>query len=349
MSKENLSGFIGHWLPHVEEEMRALLRYPAAEKSAPEVAPLYGMMQYHMGWVDAQFQPQQSPSGKRVRPMLCLLTCAEVSGDPARALPAAAGLELLHNFSLIHDDIEDGDETRRHRATLWNVWGVPQGVNTGDGMFALAFAAVQRLPQRGVSAQTTLDVLQSFTQACLDLTEGQFLDLDFERREVVRTPEYLRMIEGKTAALIGTSVAIGAVIGGVTGEQQRLLQHFGQSIGLAFQIQDDILGIWGDPEVTGKAAGNDILRRKKSLPLLHALNHETVGPQLQTLWTDALSETHVPQIMQLLDAAGTQDYVEEQLVHQHENALRALRQALGPRADDSALLALTNSLLHRRA
>jgi geranylgeranyl diphosphate synthase type I len=349
MSKEELTGFIGYWLPKLEDELRSVLRYPALEVNSPDVAPLYGMMQYHMGWTDVQFQPERLPSGKRLRPILCLLTCAEVGGDPACALPAAAGLELLHNFSLIHDDIEDGDETRRHRPTLWKMWGVPQGVNAGDGMFALAYTAIQRLPLHGVSAPTTLHVLDLFTRACLELTEGQYLDLDFEQRPQVQVAEYLRMIEGKTAALLGAAVAMGALLGGASAEQTQLLQNFGQSIGLAFQIQDDILGIWGDPEATGKAAGNDILRRKKSLPLLYALNHDQVGPQLQALWNETLTEEQVPQVMHLLEEANAHDFAEQQLLYHHENALSALRQALAERANDSALLALTNSLLYRRA
>jgi geranylgeranyl diphosphate synthase type I len=229
------------------------------------------------------------------------------------------------------------------------MWGVPQGVNAGDGMFALAYTAIQRLPMHGVSAPTTLHVLGLFTRACLELTEGQYLDLDFEQRPQVQVAEYLRMIEGKTAALLGAAVAMGALLGGASAEQTQLLQNFGQSIGLAFQIQDDILGIWGDPEATGKAAGNDILRRKKSLPLLYALNHDRVGPQLQALWNETLIEEQVPRVMHLLEEANAHDFAEQQLLYHHENALSALRQALAERANDSALLALTNSLLYRRA
>lgn len=344
MSNQELSGFLGHWLPRLETEMRELL---ANQETA--VAPLYGMLQYHMGWVNEHLRPQNFPTGKRLRPMLCLLACAELGCDPVQALPAAAGIELLHNFSLIHDDIEDGDETRRHRPTLWKIWGVPQGINAGDSMFALAFAAIQRLERRGVAASVTLEVLKLFTETCLALTEGQYLDLSFEQRSGVTVDEYMRMIQGKTAALVGASVAIGARIGGATLEQQAHLQQFGQAIGLAFQIQDDVLGIWGDPAETGKAAGNDILRRKKSLPMLYALTHPRIGEQFETLLSEELTPARLPQALALLEQAGTRQFAEAKVAAEHDLGVSALEKALGARTEKSALLLLANSLLNRRA
>jgi geranylgeranyl diphosphate synthase type I len=311
------------------------------------VAAHYGMMRYHLGWADANFRPQQVPSGKRLRPILCLIACAEVGGDPSQALPAAAAIELLHNFSLIHDDIEDGDATRRHRPTVWKVWGVPQAINVGDGMFTLAFAAIQRLTQRGVNSRATLVALDRFTQTCLALTEGQHLDMSFEARPVVGVDEYMRMIQGKTAALVGASVAIGARIGGATQQQETDLLQFGQALGLAFQIQDDILGIWGNPEVTGKAAGNDILRRKKSLPLLHALNHPEVSDKMQAAFAMPVHEDHLPGIMDLLDRAGTRHFAESHVVNQTALALQALESALGPQGHTSMLRSLAEGLLNR--
>ncbi len=344
MSSQELSSFIGRWLPRLETEMRDMLHGDEAA-----IAAHYGMMCYHMGWVDEQFHAQIFPSGKRLRPMFCLLACAEMGGDPVEALPAATAIEWLHNFSLIHDDIEDGDETRRHRPTLWKIWGVPQAINAGDGMFALAFAAIQRLTRRGVSADRTLQALNLFTQTCLGLTEGQHLDISFEQRMVVSVEEYMQMIQGKTAILVGASVAIGALIGGATAAQVAALQQFGESIGLAFQIQDDILGIWGDPEETGKPAGNDILRRKKSLPILYALNHDRISEQFETLLDGELGPAQLPKALDLLAQAGTRQFVEEKMRNQHEIGLAALQQALGERAQNSTLLTLTNGLLNRRS
>ncbi len=347
-----LSGFIGHWLPKLEVEMQKVLQYRSDGFDTPHRSTSnlhYGMMHYHMGWVDEKMQPAIAGAGKRLRPILCLLACSELGGDPLNALPAAAAIELLHSFSLIHDDIEDGDEVRRHRPTLWKIWGIPLAINAGDGMFTMAFEAIQRLAQRGIAAEVTLHALKLFTRTCAELTEGQHLDISFEARDAVSVGEYMRMIEGKTASLIGTTIEIGALIANANPAQTSALQRFGQSIGLEFQIQDDILGIWGDPKVTGKAAGNDILRRKKSLPLLYALNHAGVGETLQARLKQPIDEGDLPEILEMLVEAGAKEFATEQLLFQHENAKNALKEALGDRAQTSALLALANSLLGRDA
>lgn len=345
MISAELSGFLGHWLPRLEDEMQTVLHNDEAA-----VALHYGMMQYHLGWVDKALRRQNFPTGKRLRPLLCLLACAEVGGDPGQALPAAAAIEILHNFSLVHDDIEDGDEVRRHRPTVWKIWGIPQAINAGDGMFTLAFAALQRLSRRGVSAEQILRALANFTECCLALTEGQHLDMNFEQRLDIAVPEYLRMVQGKTAALVGCSSAIGALLGGATPVQVEELQRFGQSIGLAFQIQDDILGIWGDSAVTGKAAGNDILRRKKSLPILYTINHAQVGAAFTALLTAAdLGPAQLPQALALLDAAGARSFAAAQVQAYHTAGLTALAAALGDRYTTSALFALCEGLLDRQA
>lgn len=340
--RDDLQQFMAAWLPLLESEMQAVL---AGREAA--TAPHYGMMHYHMGWVDEQLLPSALPAGKRLRPILCLLACAAAGSDPQRALPAAAAIEILHNFSLVHDDIEDGDETRRHRRTVWNVWGVPLAINAGDGMFALAFAAMQRLSNHDVPPATILAALHVFTKTCVALTEGQYLDMDFERRAKVSVDDYLRMIAGKTAALVGASVTIGSLIGGATQDQAQALQQFGRQIGLAFQIQDDVLGIWGNPLVTGKAAGNDILRKKKSLPMLHALNHAQTGPAFAQLLAGEITEVQLPAALELLEQSTARTTALAAAESHYAAGMAALDSALGADSRSGMLAAVAEWLLAR--
>lgn len=341
----SLARFIGEWLPPVETEMAEIL-----SSGDGALVAHYGMMRYHLGWATQNFAPDRSPSGKRLRPILCLMACEECSGDAHRALPAAAAIELLHNFSLIHDDIEDGDETRRHRPTVWKVWGVPQAINAGDAMFSLAWLGMQRLSLRDVPAATILAALDLFTRTCIDLTEGQHLDMDFERRMSVGVDEYLRMIRGKTAALVAACTGIGAQIANAPPAQCEALWRFGQALGLAFQVQDDVLGIWGDPAATGKAVGNDILRRKKSLPLLHALNDAGTGAPLTALLASPdFGPGDLESALAMLEQAESRAFAEQAVRTYHERGVSALYDALGSRAEDSLLLDLAESLVGRAA
>ncbi len=346
---DGLTEFASRWLPRVEREMREVLAAPHAAHAAH-----YAMMHYHLGWADETLKPCAVSSGKRIRPLLCLMACEAVGGNPVDAVPAAAAVEILHNFSLVHDDIEDGDETRRHRPTLWTLWGIPQAINVGDGMFALAYTALLRAGGRADGAASSsaahnfLAATDLFSDACIKLTEGQHLDLSFEERVDVSVSEYLQMIEGKTAALIAGSASLGALFGGADLQQEKLLGSFGRNLGLAFQIQDDILGIWGDPTVTGKAAGNDILRRKKSLPLLYASQHPAAAGRMMELWQGGIEEESLPEALGLLEEAGARRWSEDRLNHFHGEGLKALSAALGVGAEDSLLLALAGELMHRR-
>ena len=311
----------------------------------PRRAALFGMLRYHMGWADAAFQPCQAKTGKRVRPVLCLLSCQACGCDWEQALPAGAAVELMHNFSLIHDDIEDQDETRRGRPTVWALWGRSQGINTGDALFALAQLALVRLSERGVPATAVVAALDLFNRTCLALTAGQHLDIGFETREVVSTPEYLAMVEGKTAALIACACEMGALVAAAPEARREHLRAFGYHLGMAFQMQDDILGIWGDPARTGKPVGADLIRHKKSLPIIHGL--EQSAELYALLAQGQLAAADVRQATRLLEKANSREYTDRVAQEHHAQALSALEQAGLKGQAAQALWELAQTLLRR--
>ena len=286
------------YLAALESELRSMVTSPD-----PVFDSYFGMFRYHMGWTDAQFAPIQTNAGKRIRPLLCLLSCEAVGGLWRPALPVAAAIELAHNFSLIHDDIEDASDERRGRTAVWKVWGLAQGLNAGDGMFVLARLALDHLCERGLPIEKCSAVSGVFDEATFALCQGQFLDLGYEKRLDVTADEYLKMIRGKTAALISAATRIGAMLASENTHIINAFARFGENIGLAFQITDDILGIWGDPSVTGKSAATDILSKKKTLPALLGLGHPKQGEALREIYRRArLEQEHVTRVLELLDA-----------------------------------------------
>ncbi|MBK8433133.1 MAG: polyprenyl synthetase family protein [Chloroflexi bacterium] len=328
-------------LPAIQAELKAVL----CAEIHPPVDHLHGMMQYHMGWLDEQFEPLESNAGKQIRPLLCLLACHAAGGDWRQALPAAAAVELLHNFSLIHDDIEDNSPTRRGRATSWRIWGVPLATNAGDAMFSVAHLALNRLVERGVSADITVRALRRFDETCLALTQGQQADMLFESRTEVSVEEYVAMITGKTSVLLALCAELGALIAGVGEETAADYSAFGLNLGLAFQVQDDILGIWGDEAVIGKSATSDIETRKKTLPVLYGLAH---NPALRELYAQVEhGSDFVPRVVALLDESGARPYAENRARQYSQAALDHLHTA-APR-HPTPLEALTEMLLARKA
>ncbi len=232
---------------------------------------LHRMLSYHMGW---QGKPVNDEArGKRIRPFLVLLCSSSAGGNWRNSLPAASAVELVHNFSLIHDDIEDHSALRRGRLTVWKKWGIAQAINTGDAMFTLAHLQLLRLIEN-VSPSSALDAVEVLQRACLRLTQGQYLDLAFENRNNVGIDEYWSMVEGKTAALISACTELGAISASRDEKTRRSYRNFGLLFGRAFQVQDDILGIWGEPSLTGKSNQSDLITRKKTLPVLYGLTQE---------------------------------------------------------------------------
>lgn len=223
------------------------------------------MTAYHMGWIDRNGRPDEAYSGKFIRPALCLWACEAEGGDVETALPVAAALEWMHNFTLVHDDIQDGDRTRRNRETVWTVWGSAQGINAGDALHALAF---RTLADDGKHPERYLRVVRLIADAVLVVVEGQCLDLQLEGKPETPFRTYLRMIRSKTGALIGASLEAGAVMAGADQATAHHLRGAGLYLGIAFQIRDDWLGTWGDSATTGKSASGDLGRFKLTYPVV---------------------------------------------------------------------------------
>lgn len=330
----------------VNGEMQRLLKFgqPADH--------LFKMMQYHMGWLDEQFVPQSSKGGKRIRPVLMLMATAAAGGEWETGVPAAAGVELLHNFSLIHDDIEDKSPTRHGRPTSWTIWGVPLAINAGDSMFSVAHLAFQGLTARGVPAEVALHCLHRFDETCVRLTQGQHDDIQFENRSTVTVDEYITMITGKTSVLLSLCAELGALIAQKPAATADHYAQFGLNLGLAFQVQDDILGIWGDEAAIGKSATSDIETRKKTLPVLFGLSHDKA---LQELYASdpADPEWHpaafVPAVVKRLDACGARTFAEEEAQKFTDKALAHLEAAQPTGPAGEALWQLSHSLLKRTA
>ncbi len=287
-------------------------------------AGLYEMMCYHLG-LDGS-----GSSGKRMRPLLGLLAYQSIAGDYRRALPGAAAVELGHNFSLVHDDIEDGDRERRHRATLWAIHGIPQAINAGDMLFTLSRVALHRLSDLGFSDAKVLRLMRLYDNTCLALCEGQYLDIwASEQTKPVSVELYFDMIGRKTAALIAASVEAGAVL--ATDDEDVIARYrtFGWSLGIAFQLNDDLLGIWGEQAKTGKEP-TDVARHKMTLPVIYAFEH--AGPEdcerLETIWrTDSPQDGQVAEAVALIERLGGRDYTRDQARAHRDKALAEIEAA----------------------
>ena len=302
------------------------------------------MLTYHMGWEGPGAGPDAC--GKRIRPMLVLLTVAAAGGNWKNALPAASAIELIHNFSLIHDDIEDNSELRRGRLTIWKKWGIAQATNAGDALFALAHLEMLRLSEI-LPAATVIQALQSLDQTCLHLTQGQYLDLSFEKRLDLTENDYYQMVEGKTSAVLAACTEIGAIIASVPADTRQSYQRFGKFLGLAFQAQDDLLGIWGNAVLTGKSSDSDLVTGKKTLPVLYGINS---GGAFYDRWIQGpISPQEAPAIADLLTADGAQESTRNQVDRLTKQAIQALESAHPQGEAGTALIELAYQLLQRKS
>ncbi len=333
-----LKQFVAVMRPLIEEELRRTLDIHLS-KSLPE---LYSMLAYHLGWEGEGAGVEVQ--GKRIRPLLVLLCAASAGGDWQCALPAAVAVELVHNFSLIHDDIQDRSELRRGRPTVWVKWGLAQAINAGDLMFSLAHLSILRL-RESCAENSVIEAVQLLQKACVHLTEGQYMDISYESRREITLDEYWPMVAGKTASLLATCTRLGALAAGCEPDRQEHFWEYGYSLGLAFQAWDDYLGVWGDPSVTGKSIESDLVSGKKTLPVVYGLAQR--GKFARRWLEGPIRVDEVPQLAEWLKEEGAQEFTRATAEGLTNQALKALNQAISKGAAGDALHELTNVLLLR--
>lgn len=301
---------------------------------------------YHFGWCDEHGTPVTTPTGvgKAVRPALVLLATEGVGADPVRGLPAAVAMELIHNASLLHDDIIDGDTLRRGRPTLWSVFGTPAAILTGD---ALSFLAHQTLADAPAPLGTRGPAW--LNAAVQQLIDGEYHDTTFETRPTITLAQCHAMTQAKTGALLTCALALGALAGNAHPTQITHLRHFGHHLGIAYQLTDDLLGIWGDPTHTGKPHRSDLRTHKKSLPVVAALTSNTpASHELATLYHHtALTHEQQQHAADLITAAGGRTWATQQAHHHLTTALHHLTTAHLAPGPTTTLTALTHLTTHR--
>ncbi|MCQ9178266.1 polyprenyl synthetase family protein [Streptomyces sp. IBSBF 2953] len=321
----------------------------AVDRLAP---PMDTVAAYHFGWIDAQGNPTDGDGGKAVRPALAVLSAEVAGAGPEVGVPGAVAVELVHNFSLLHDDLMDGDEQRRHRDTVWKVHGPAQAILVGDALFALANEVLLELGT--VEAGRATRRLTTATRALID---GQAQDISYEHRDRVSVEECLEMEGNKTGALLACASSIGAVLGGADDRTADTLERYGYHLGLAFQAVDDLLGIWGDPEATGKQTWSDLRQRKKSLPVVAAL--AAGGPASERLGemlaADAksndfenFSEEEFAARAALIEEAGGRDWTAGEARRQHTIAIEALNAVDMPEQVRARFTALADFVVVRK-
>ena len=334
----SLEQFTRAMLTAVEELLR---RHVDAVQGAA-LAELHHMLAYQMGWEGEGAGPQAR--GKRLRPLLVLLTASAAGGEWRNALPAAAAVELLHNFSLVHDDIQDQSTLRRGRPAVWKLWGVAQAINVGDALFTLANQALLEL-EKTSTVEAALRASYIFQETCLALTQGQFLDLQYEERQELSVEDYWPMVSGKTAALLAACAQLGAVSVQAGEAAYEAYSRFGRDLGLAFQAQDDLLGIWGDAALTGKSAESDLVSGKKSLPVLYGLQQ---GGAFAERWKQGgVRPEEVPGLARQLELEGARTFTQAQVKRLTERAQQALREASPQGTAEEALRELAEMLVGR--
>jgi len=334
----DLQQFSSLMLPALEQELQRAVQ----QAEQPRMEGLGAMIRYHMGW-EGQGSGAEA-GGKRIRPLLVLLCAAAAGGDWHAALPGAVAVELAHHFALVHDDIQDQSPLRRGRPTLWTLHGVAQALNVGDTLFTLAQLAVLRLADT-VSLEAALEAGRVLQETCLALTQGQYLDLSYEGRTDLSELDYWPMVSGKTAALLSACTFIGARAAQAQPATCQLYRRFGELLGLAFQAQDDLLGVWGEATATGKSTASDLVSGKKTLPALYGLSRQ--GAFARRWAQGAIREVETPALAAELEAEGAREYASAAAERLTGQALETLAQAQPVGEAGLALNELSRRLLKR--
>lgn len=311
--------------------------------------PLYPMMAYHIGWLDDELRPYHSHPGKRVRPSLCFLTCESLGGTAEMAVPGAAAVELIHNFSLVHDDIQDNSPQRRTRATVWSLWGANQGINVGDALYGLAYLALtdERLAPEQIRRAT-----KTLANTSVDLCEGQALDLTYQHEPSIDMSQYLTMIGRKTGALFACSTALGAILSGAPDDVVEVFGQYGRLLGDAFQMQDDVLGVWGDDATTGKPA-RDVHDHKHGLPSVIAAMSASQQDlsTLRALYasTEPLADQDVRWLLDLFARLNVREHAEDLVRETLKRAEKAVDEIVPSVGSGEALRQLVERTARRSA
>ncbi|MFF8995151.1 family 2 encapsulin nanocompartment cargo protein polyprenyl transferase [Streptomyces sp. NPDC014983] len=340
----------GQEAPALLERTRGLV--DPAMRAAVESLPgsMRRIARYHFGWEHADGTPAAGNAGKAIRPALVLAAATALGGPAARtaAVPAAAAVELVHNFTLLHDDVMDRDPTRRHRPTAWTVFGDTDAILAGDALQALALRLLAEDPHPAAASAAA-----RLADCVVQLCAGQHTDTDLENRppDEVTLDEVLAMAEAKTGALLGCACALGALYAGAGPEEVAALDGFGRQAGLAFQLIDDVIGIWGDPLRTGKPAGADLAARKKSLPVVAALVSGTpAAAELAAIYGKpyiAGDSEGIARAALAVEQAGGRDWAQAEAADRMARAMQELARAIPDPEAAGGLLALAEFVTRR--
>jgi geranylgeranyl diphosphate synthase, type I len=345
MNSDNLLNELSQVLEGFEHEMKITIE----ERGV--TAPVFReMIFHHFGW-SSDGDPRIQSKGKRIRPLITMLVAKALGGNDFFARNVGIALELMHNFTIVHDDIMDQSLERRHRPTVWSLWGSSQAINAGDGLFALSYLGVLNLEDQNsdIPPKTILKIIKSLTVACLDTVEGQILDIGFESKNDVMVEECIKMISNKSGSLISCSAQCGALISTDDKSTIENYTEFGRNLGIAFQIRDDYLGIWGDESVTGKTSGIDIIERKKSLPIIWALNQKSDQTKIiRSIYAqDQINIEDVSTVTNILTDLGSDKYTIELATQYYDKALEYLHKTNIKNKWQDTIVMLSDFLINR--